>query len=71
MGLRYTLLGLLSENQLRKKDDKLRKKLNSLDYDSKEYLKISNKLVDIVNKISSKSAGKLPKREHGWYIFKD
>lgn len=69
--LRYTFLKMLSEDSLRRKSDRIQRKLDRLDYDSKKYLKLSNKSIDYVNAIASKCAGKMPKREHGWYISKD
>ena len=33
-------------------------------------MRLANKYNDYVNAIGSKSAKKLPKREHGWYIHK-
>lgn len=69
--LRSIYLKVASEKTLRKKHDKIHRKLNKLDYDSKKHTKLSRKSVDFVNAISSKSSGKLPKREHGWYIYKE
>lgn len=62
---------LASEDKLRKKSDKIFHKLGKLDYNSKKHTRLSNKSVDYVNAVASKCAGKLPKREHGWYISKD
>lgn len=69
--LRNIYFKVASEKTLRKKSEKISKKLDELDYDSKKYLKLSLKHIDYVNAVSSKCAGKLPKREHGWYISKD
>lgn len=69
--LRKIFFNLSSEKTLRKKSEKISKKLDKLDYNSKKHTRLSNKSVDYVNAVSRKSAGKLPKREHGWYISKD
>lgn len=69
--LRNIFLHVASENTLRKKENKICKKLDKLPYESKKHTKLSNKSIDYVNAISRKSSGKLPKREHGWYISKD
>ena len=72
MGL-FTKLHLTfgSEKSLRKKELKLRKKLDKLDYDSKKHTKVWKKQVDYVNAISSKSKWKRPRREHGWNLYKE
>ena len=65
---------LSSEDKLRKKADKMFKKLNKVGFyesDSNRYMGLANKYNDYCNAIGSKCAGKLPKREHGWYISKD
>ena len=75
MGIfRSIYLKLASDKQLRKKSDKMFRKLNKLGFYEKEgnkHMRLANKYNDYVNAIGSKSAGKLPKREHGWYINKD
>ncbi|MBQ4550213.1 MAG: hypothetical protein IJA49_03880 [Oscillospiraceae bacterium] len=63
-----------SEKKLRKKADKMFKKLNKVGFyesDSNKHRRLANKYNDYVNAICGKGAKKLPKREHGWYIFKD
>jgi len=50
------------------------KKLNKVGYyesDSNKHTRLANKYHDYVNAIGSKSADRLPKREHGWYLSKD
>ena len=62
---------IASEDTLRKKSNKVSAQLSKLDYDSKKHTRLSNKSVELVNAVASKSAGRLPKREHGWYLDKD
>ena len=69
--LRYLYLKTFSEKKLERRLRRIERKLDRLDYDSKKYLRLSNKSIDYVNAISSKSSGRLPRREHGWYISKD
>lgn len=64
-------LKLMREDKLRKNESKLWESLQKTDYDSKKYLRKDNKRIKYVNEIASRSSGKLPKREHGWYINKD
>ena len=48
-------------------------KLIQVDFYEKEgnkHMRLANKYNDYVNAIGGKCAGKLPKREHGWYIHK-
>lgn len=71
MGLFNLLLKAMSEDNLRSKEEKMRSKLDSLDYDSKKHTKLDLRRIDVVNEISSRSSGKLPKREHGWYLPND
>ena len=72
MGLmRNIYFNLASEKTLRKKSTKIRKKLSKLNYDSKKHTRLSNKSVEYVNAVAKKCSGKLPKREHGWYIHKE
>lgn len=62
-----------SEKNLRKKSNKMFNKLIKVGFYEKEgnkHMRLANKYNDYVNAISSKCAGKLPKREHGWYINK-
>lgn len=63
-----------SEKKLREKSNKMFKKLNKVGFYEKEgtkHMRLANKYNDYVNAISGKCAGKMPKREHGWYIRKD
>lgn len=60
-----------SESELRSIESEMRSALNSMDYDSNEYLQLDLERIDVVNEISSRSVGKLPKREHGWYLPND
>lgn len=72
--LRNVYLKLASEKNLRKKTDKMYKKLIKVGFyesDSNKHMGLANKYIDYVNAVGSKCAGKLPKLEHGWYIFKD
>ena len=69
--LRNIFFKVASEKTLRRKSEKISKKLDKLDYNSKKHTRLSNKHVGYVNAVASKSSGKLPKREHGWYISKD
>ena len=64
---------LSSEKKLRKKSNKMFKKLEKVGFyegNSNKHLRLANKYNDYVNAICGKSAKKLPKREHGWYIYK-
>lgn len=63
-----------SENRLRKKSDKMFKKLNKVGFYEKEgtkHMRLADKYNYYVNAVNSKCSGKMPKREHGWYISKD
>ena len=68
--LRNIFLKAASEETLRKKGGKLQRNLDKLDYDSKKYGRAYEKHSNYVSAINSKSTGKLPKREHGWYVSK-
>lgn len=74
MGIfRNIFFKLASEEKLRKKTDKMFKKLIKVGFYEKEgnkHMRLANKYIDYVNAVGSKCAGKLPKREHGWYIHK-
>lgn len=74
MGIfRNVYLKLASEKRLRKKSNKMFKKLIKVGFYEKEgnkHMRLANKYNDYVNAIGSKCAKKLPKREHGWYIYK-
>lgn len=75
MGIfRSIYLNLSSEKKLRKKSNKMFSKLKKVGFYEKEgtkHIRLANKYNDYVNAIGSKSANKLPKRKHGWYISKD
>ncbi len=60
-----------SEDELRATEDEMRAELDSLDYDSEEYLQLDLKRIDVVNAIASRFPLNLPKREHGWYLPND
>ncbi len=71
---RSIYLKLSSEEKLRKKSDKMFKKLNRVGFyesNSNKHMGLANKYNDYVNAIGGKCADKLPKRKHGWYISKD
>lgn len=71
--LREVYFKLSSEKTLRKKADKMFAKLIKVGFyetDSTKHMGLANKYNDYVNAISSKCAHKLPRREHGWYIYK-
>lgn len=71
---RSIFLKVASERKLRQKSDKLFNKLNKVgfyEHEGKKHMRLANKYNDYVNAIGSKSAKRLPKREHGWYINKD
>lgn len=74
MGIfRNIFFNLASEKKLRKKSNKMFEKLIKVGFYEKEgnrHMRLANKYNDYVNAIGSKCAGKLPKREHGWYINK-
>ena len=60
-----------SEDELRSVEDEMRAELDSLDYDSDEYLQLDLKRIDVVNAIASRFPLNLPHREHGWYLPND
>ena len=60
-----------SEEELRAVEEEMRTILDDMDYDSKAYLKLDNKRIDVVNAIASRFPLNLPKREHGWYLSND
>lgn len=60
-----------SEDELRSVEDEMKAKLDTLDYDSDEYLQLDLKRIDIVNAIASRFPLNLPHREHGWYLPND
>lgn len=57
-----------SEDELRAVEDEMRAELDSLDYDSDEYLQLDLKRIDVVNTIASRFPLNLPHREHGCYL---
>ena len=71
MGILSVLLKTISEDNLRTIEGTMRNKLDSMDYESKRHYRLYRHHIDIVNEISSRCAGKLPKREHGWYLPND
>ena len=75
MGIfRNIFLSKVSDKKLRRKTDKMFNKLIKVGFYEKEgnkHMRLANKYNDYVNAIGGKCAGKLPKREHGWYINKD
>lgn len=60
-----------SEDELRDIEDEMRAELDSMDYDSDEYLQLDLKRIDVVNAIASRFPLNLPHREHGWYLSND
>lgn len=60
-----------SEDELRSIEDEMRAELDSMDYDSDEYLQLDLKRIDVVNAIASRFPLNLPHREHGWYLPND
>lgn len=60
-----------SEDELRSIEDEMRAALDSIDYDSDEYLQLDLKRIDVVNAIASRFPLNLPHREHGWYLPND
>ena len=60
-----------SEDDLRSIEEEMRSELDSMDYDSDDYLNLDLDRIDVVNEIASRSSDNLPKREHGWYLSND
>lgn len=60
-----------SEDELRSIESEMRSELDSMDYDSNEYLQLDLERIDVVNEISNRTAGSLPRREDGWYLQND
>ena len=60
-----------SEDELRSIENEMRAELDSMDYDSDEYLQLDLKRIDVVNAIASRFPLNLPHREHGWYLPND
>lgn len=71
MGLLTLLLKTLSDDTLRNVEDKMKNTVDSLDNNPRKQVKIDNQRLKIVNEICSRSAGKLPHSEHGWYLPED
>ncbi len=64
-------LDTASEDELRTTSSEMQNLLNELDYNSDEYMRISNIHIDVVNAIASRFPLNLPHREHGWYLPND
>ena len=64
-------LEIATEDELRSIEDEMRLELDSMDYDSDEYLQLDLKRIDVVNAIASRFPLNLPHREHGWYLSND
>lgn len=60
-----------SESELRSIEGEMRAELDATDWDSDNCNQLYNDHIDVVNEISSRSSGRLPKREHGWYLPND
>lgn len=60
-----------TEDELRTVEDEMRDELDSMDYDSDEYLQLDLLRIDVVNTIASRFPLNLPHREHGWYLSND
>lgn len=61
-----------NELKLRKKDDKLVKKLDALDWgEGRKANKLYKKHLRTIDKIEKNRTWSLPKREHGWYLPND
>ena len=58
----------MSEDSLRSKEKKMRNKLDLLNYESKKHTRLDLRRINVVHELVSRSSGKLPKREHGWYL---
>lgn len=60
-----------SEDELREVEREMFAALETMDYDSQEYLQLDLIRIDVVNTIASRFPLNLPKREHGWYLPND
>ena len=60
-----------SETEHRSIEEEMRAKLDAAGWDSDECNQLCDDHNDVVNEIASRSAGRLPKREHGWYLHND
>ncbi len=60
-----------SEDELRTVEDEMRAEMDTLDYESDEYLQLDLKRIDVVNAIASRFPLNLPHREHGWHLSND
>lgn len=61
----------VSEDELRSIEDEMRAELDSMDYDSNEYLQLDLKRIDVVNAIASRFPLNRQHREHGWHLLND
>ena len=74
MGFEYVTdywMGTASEDELRSVEDEMSAELDTLDYDSDEYLQLDLRRIDVVNAIASRFPLNLSHREHGWYLSDD
>lgn len=71
MGIFDFILRNLSDETLDNLEEKMRDRVDSLDDNPKKQVKLDLHRVDVVNEIASRSSGKLPKSEHGWYLPED
>lgn len=71
MGIFNLLLKGLSEDKLCDKERKMSRKLDKMNYESRRHTRLDLRRIDVVNEISSRRSGKLPRREHGWYLPND
>lgn len=71
MGLFSLLLKGMSEDSLRDKEEKMRRRVDDLEDNPKRQVKLDSRRLDVVNEISSRCSGKMPKSEHGWYLPED
>ncbi len=71
MGLFNVLISSLSESTLTSLEEKMREDVDALDDNPEKQIKIDTRRLDIVNELSSRRSGKLPKSENGWYLSED
>lgn len=60
-----------SEAELRSIEGEMRAELDATGWDSDDCKQLYNDHIDVVNEISIRTSGLLPKREHGWYLSND
>lgn len=60
-----------TEDELRSVESDMQSVLDSIDYDSEEYLQLDLIRIDVVNTIAGRFPLNLPHREHGGYLFND